>query len=534
LEKSKIQRYLSSYDSAGWCCHLERERNLRATTSNSAKKISAGKGRPKPPIFLLRWLRGMSHWAIGQEIASKLARLVGLLVPRLGLRLEGGIADRRRRHSDHTEFWSEAARRYPSDAAFVRGKANAALRAGKAAEAESALATLVQNRKARISDCRFIIGLTFVDQHMGNSTQIRIRVRSFLASLRGTSAYRIAAVRLSRIIFAHFTRNIESAKKIGARRDQFLRMLERSAVPAEPKELLRRAAFCEAQLERRFAGCLLDTDISAAQCRIFVSLVRSRLALGQPFAMVRAGDGEAACLPYEPNLMAHAQPDARERERIWWGRPLTSDLRARIAPAVARAIWDADCIGIPTIARFLRELRLDQSDTLEGSLTGRGLRALLYSAERYSDLRSPGLASPMFTSCHLHQDLAIWNCYEELLDGVRDVVLVSCHPDLADLTHTRFGAHIASNIVLPADRVSGPLLRMASSQKGSLPEILDSVIENIRGVAQNRLVMVGAGYPGKILVSVARQQGGIALDIGSIFDYWMGLKTRSYLDLDSG
>jgi hypothetical protein len=46
------------------------------------------------------------------------------------------------------------------------------------------------------------------------------------------------------------------------------------------------------------------------------------------------------------------------------------------------------------------------------------------------------------------------------------------------------------------------------------------------------LVLVGAGYLGKWLVDVARAQGGVALDVGSVFDYWLGLTTRSYLDLN--
>ena len=50
---------------------------------------------------------------------------------------------------------------------------------------------------------------------------------------------------------------------------------------------------------------------------------------------------------------------------------------------------------------------------------------------------------------------------------------------------------------------------------------------------RNRLVLVGAGLLGKLLVSEARARGGIALDIGSIFDHWLGFRTRSYLDLNA-
>jgi hypothetical protein len=338
---------------------------------------------------------------------------------------------------------------------------------------------------------------------------------------------------MSRIIFAHFSRKAAGGSPRPGQ-GPFLRMVARSGIKSEPKKLLLRAASCEEQLKRAFPGCFFDTDISAAQCRRFVSLVRNRLLLRQPFAFVRAGDGEAACLSYEPGLASHAKADARERERIWWGRPLTPALRERIAPAVARAIWDADCIGIPTVARFLRELRLDRADALESSLTGRGLRSLLYCSERFSDLRSPGLPDPIFASCHLHQDLAIWNCYEELLDGVRDVVFISCHAELADLARERFGVSVAASVVVPADKVSGPFVAGPASESANLPTLLDSVIDKIGDLPRGRLVLIGAGYPGKILVSIARERGGIALDLGSIFDYWLGLRTRSYLDLASG
>jgi hypothetical protein len=62
--------------------------------------------------------------------------------------------------------------------------------------------------------------------------------------------------------------------------------------------------------------------------------------------------------------------------------------------------------------------------------------------------------------------------------------------------------------------------------------MLDEVAENLGDLPRNRLVLVGAGYLGKWLVDVSRARGGVALDVGSIFDYWMGLKTRSYLDLN--
>jgi hypothetical protein len=40
------------------------------------------------------------------------------------------------------------------------------------------------------------------------------------------------------------------------------------------------------------------------------------------------------------------------------------------------------------------------------------------------------------------------------------------------------------------------------------------------------LVLVGAGLLGKVVCGETRRQGGIAIDVGSLFDAWAGLHTR--------
>jgi hypothetical protein len=288
---------------------------------------------------------------------------------------------------------------------------------------------------------------------------------------------------------------------------------------------------CEENLAAVAPASLFDTDASPVQCRSFVAMVRARLSAREPFSFVRLGDGDAACLPYEPDLADLAEADAVDRERIWWGRPLLAKDRVRLALQVSRAMWDADCIGLPTLQRFIRELRLTKDDSLENRLTGRGLRAILHAAERFEVFRSRGLPAPVFTSSHLHQDLERWGLYGELFGGVRGIVLLSCHPGLAEWVEGRFGVSIAASILVPPDHVSGAVLRERIGDRRRLPEMMDEVLERMGDLPRNRLVLIGAGYPGKWLVNVARSRGGVALDLGSIFDYWLGLTTRSYLDL---
>ena len=482
-------------------------------------------------IALDRRLRRFAYWAIRSGLAARFAAGLSMLDRRRGLYLRGWLASIRYRHDDHTDFWNEAAGRFPADAALVRNMAHAALRAGRIVDAEAALSWLIDRGTASADDSRFIVGLTNIDAGRGDTAHIRLRLRRFLGSLRRSPDRRIAALRLSRIIFAHFSRATDRNYPLSCFRPRFLNMLAHSDSCPGPRNLLLRVAACEARLECAFPRSLLDTDVSASQRAAFISLVRRQLAAGEGFSFVRIGDGEAACLPYEPRLAVHALADARDRERIWWGRPLPDPVRAWLAPRVARAMWDADCIGIPTIPRFLRELRLDEPHALETSLTGRGLRAILHCMERVAELRSPDLPPPMFTSCHLHQDLALWNCYGTILDGAREVLLISCHPALADFVADKFGARIAGSLVLPPDGVSGPLVGRRSAKGDDLPRILGTVTEQMGELPRGRLVLVGAGYPGKILLRVAGDRGGVALDLGSVFDYWLGLKTRTYMDM---
>lgn len=486
----------------------------------------------RPGITIRRHARKAVLLLICSGVATKAASIAGVLGGPRSTNLRGWLASIADRHGDHTDFWIAAARRFPSDARFIRNAVHAALRAGRTADAEAGFARLLESGNATATDSRFVVGLSNGDVRRGQYSRIRDRVRNFLAALRSGSHRRIAAVRLNRIIYAHFPRRARCAADTGALRARFVAMLTRSGVAQAPRSLLMRVALREAWLESEYPGSLFYTDVVQAQRDRFVSLVRQKLAHGEPYSFQRVGDGEAACLPYEPRLARHAAADARDRERIWWGEPLDRRIRAVLAPRVARAMWDADCIGLPTIGRYLRELNLFGEDSLEASLTGRGLRSVLYCSERLSQLRSPGLPPPILVSCHLHQDLALWDSYGALLDGTKELVLISCHPDLADWMGARFGVRIAGNVVLPPDRVSGPLLKRRIPESRTLPQILDEVVDELGDLPRGRLVLVGAGYPGKWLASVARQRGGVVLDLGSVFDYWLGLNSRSYLDLD--
>jgi hypothetical protein len=489
---------------------------------------------PQTPLALRR--RGREHLAAGNiSEASLFADRLARIDLRRAIHLRGEILLQSQPQHDHTAFWSEAAARFPNDGDFVRKTIHAALKAGKAEAAWSSLRVLIENRRTKARDGNFVIGLVNIYSAQADWPKLRLVVRQFLRSLYGKPDYRIAAVRLSRIIFVYFPRAGSPAGDKTGRDfgERFLKMLERSAVSPEPKSILRRVVALERALASSVPMALFDTDISRDQCLRFVGLVHDRLASGTGFSFIRVGDGESSCLAYERHLSQFEEVDIAERERAWWGAELAPSDRARISGQVSSAIWNADCVGIPTVSRILRDVKLSEDDQLGGGRTGRGLRSIIHTFENGAHAGVRQSARQCFTSCHLHQDLSRWNLYPQLFKRSGEVVLISCHPELAATVQQRFGVRVAGNILVPPRFATIPLLRQKPAISGALPEVMEGVAEELGDLPRNRLVLVGAGYLGKRLVDLAKQRGGVALDLGSIFDHWIGINTRSYQDLAS-
>jgi hypothetical protein len=137
---------------------------------------------------------------------------------------------------------------------------------------------------------------------------------------------------------------------------------------------------------------------------------------------------------------------------------------------------------------------------------------------------------PTFVSFAIHRDLLTHDLYPSLLDGLKDVVCVSPHSELPHLLTSRFGVRSATSItVRRAHSLRNTVA--ADEQALALPEQCDAVISRLDNDLTGRLVIVGAGYLGKRITHEAMKRGAVALDLGSIPDYWMGKRTRAYLDI---
>lgn len=443
-------------------------------------------------------------------------------------RLAGQVRTQQRRYDDHTDFWAHACQDLPGNTDLIRQWLNAALWARRLEDAERALESLISQGQLRASDADYVIGLGHAYLANGRYEEIRALVRSFMYRLRKRGGYRTAGLRLSRLVLASFPRASGSGTRISRDYRRFRIMVERAQLGPGATNALTEVANLEEQLACSGAECFFDTDIGRDECLAFIDSVRRRIAGGTPFSFIRLGDAESSALSYEPALVDHFQADAEARERIWWGRTLDPAARSQLARRIRLAVENADGLGIPTRGRLLRDIRLDSDQELRTTSSGRGLLAIFHLLRTPNTLQAQ---SGLLTSAHVHQDLHRWSLYPALFDGLAPVVLISGHPELADAFAEKFGLPVAKSVLLPPGDAALEMKGRSLEDCELPPYSIERALEALGDWPRGRLVLVGAGYAGKVLVHEAKARGGIALDLGSIFDTWLGLHTRSYQDI---
>ncbi len=435
--------------------------------------------------------------------------------PQGAIRLEGNLLQAKLPEAGHSAFWKEAHEAFPQTATFLRRYILSALRDGKKDEAAKALDTLFATQPLRDGDTNYVIGL--INLLGDDATAVRRLVRDFLKRFRGMADYRRIALRLSRIVFRYFPKRDRRYPATARTRGMLIH------ARANPGAVAFMTRACE--VLGRYDNALLDTDISQLETADLVAQLRARLRDRIPTSLVRAGDAEANAFVYEPEIARYAASDTAEREIVWWGRTVDDATRAKLAAQVQGAMRDADYLGIPALEWVLRDVKMERREFL-ATRGGRGVRTALHALDKDGMLAD---TRAKIVSAHVPFDLDTWGLYRDLFDGLKGIVAVSCHANLPDAFGKRFAATISQNIVVPPRHASLASFGMTGMGPKILPEVLDETIAQLPADLSGRIVIVGAGYAGKVIVQSAKSRGAVALDLGSVLDYWIGASTRSYL-----
>jgi hypothetical protein len=239
----------------------------------------------------------------------------------------------------------------------------------------------------------------------------------------------------------------------------------------------------------------------------FYSELKQALKDKKPWSHIRYGDGEGIVMGYPDFTKEHR---AKARWHKWLGDCELihiKDRMKRFGFMVRQSILNADIIGIPC---------------LRHQTVNSDWRNVKKFMDYYKLIKENTKCCCM--DCTV--DLQKKGLYRELLKD-QDVIVISCRGVTQQLQEVT-GRPVLSILLPPQQKPNlGPIL----TKKKHYPELYQSIIKFLNSDQDftGKLFLIGAGGLGKLYCDWAKSKGAMALDIGSIFDGWVGLITRSYL-----
>lgn len=236
---------------------------------------------------------------------------------------------------------------------------------------------------------------------------------------------------------------------------------------------------------------------------------------GRPFSFVRLGDGEGAWLSFndydEGRYAALYRGHRIEFLRDWFGtdRLIHSEDFFRFSINLQTGFSSHDLVGIPPKARFDQE---------QGFLSTRGIASSV-NVYRLLD-KMAGSASKRFTSNSMNLTLHDTSFYRDLVATGRPFGIITSQAGLADMLRAK-GATVDHAFIVPGDSRNFSHGGHSDEPVCQYPHFLNEADAQISAENQDgRIWLVAAGYVGKRYIQTIRDRGGVAIDLGSLADFW--------------
>lgn len=220
--------------------------------------------------------------------------------------------------------------------------------------------------------------------------------------------------------------------------------------------------------------------------------------LRKPFSLIRLGDGEGALMGY-PHV---TDREAIDRSfKVWFGHTSISDAEAMgIASGIRDAVRNSDLVGLP------RKKQLERHPYYQS----------VYSAIEHYKLNE----KQMYTDSAIHRYLQFCLLFRKLLKGQEYLGVITPRAISQELRRA-FGVEKVERFAIQGEaRFSG------DENTPHYPDAYNTIIQTITPPYKGAIFLVGAGGLGKIYCDIIKQRGGIAIDIGALFDAWSNVKSR--------
>lgn len=237
-----------------------------------------------------------------------------------------------------------------------------------------------------------------------------------------------------------------------------------------------------------------------ADVREVVSTLKKSISESKPFSLIRYGDGEGFLSGY-PDITDDLEYSLILR--LWWGEEIPDEepyLR-KLRERLAESVLNADVLGVPNIS---------QGKKFKKALEVLDKRRLVQSQR--------------ITSADIHRELYESDGFNEILSSLDFVGLITCR-DIKATIQDSFGIKDVSVYSIPEEAAYA----RDELKERHYPERFYQLEEIVRVPFPGAVFLIGAGVCGKVYCNWIKAQGGIAIDLGSVFDIWANRITRAYM-----
>ena len=219
----------------------------------------------------------------------------------------------------------------------------------------------------------------------------------------------------------------------------------------------------------------------------------------KPLSMIRIGDGEARILNWR-NDKASANFSLNKH----MGRIPSEKEILEIRDNLIYAFNNADIIGVPTAKH------------------NKSKDKYWNSAEKMMHEFAPASIYAVRCSIDVHTDWLVNDTYKDLLYGRENVYVITCR-DVAEGLKKKYNIKNVYQFLI-SEQWQYDLDRKENRHYPYEFEQIKEWIGNLK--LDLDICLIGAGFVGKIYAIWLKNAGGVALDIGHVFDKWYGMVTR--------
>ncbi|SFL03063.1 hypothetical protein SAMN04488125_107200 [Methylorubrum salsuginis] len=228
-----------------------------------------------------------------------------------------------------------------------------------------------------------------------------------------------------------------------------------------------------------------------------VAEVKQAIEAKKPFSLLRIGDGEGYVLGFDDTTTTD---EIEKITRFWFGHNKISPTDVRnIRAGLVSAIRSADVIGMHFQSNIGNKFGMPRRHVSE---------YLLWN----------GYAK--FCSANVHHNTLYEDRFDEILSNQDFVGLITPRA-VEPFVRERFNVGRVITYFVPEE------VRYAEDKEkvdAHYPDVFAKISKEISVPYQGAIFLVGAGVLGKLYCDTIKKKGGIAIDIGGVFDIWAGHK----------